>query len=107
MRILLIIITLYLISCTPIFINEPKLTNIWIGRHHSELIEQLGPYNKSVDTLTDDNGHILIWEASKESIFIPIENIGAKVDKKGTSVSSIHVYVDINGNVTNIKKSIY
>ena len=104
MRILILILIL---SCSSVFVQDDKIVSLWRGKHQSEIIEKLGPYNKTVEVITDDGGYILIWEASKESIFIPIENIGSKSDKKGTSVSSFHVYVDDDGYIINIKKSVY
>ena len=50
---------------------------------------------------------ILIWEASKYDPIIPIELLGTKIDKKDTSISSLHVYVDQNGHIIRFKKSLY
>jgi len=33
--------------------------------------------------------------------------LGGKKNKLGTSISSLHVYVDKSGNITNIKNSVY
>ena len=102
-----IFIIIFLLSCSPMFTTDNKLNQIWINKHHEEIINILGLYNKKVEDLSKKGNNILIWEASKDNIIIPIEKIGGKKNKLGTSISSIHIYIDHNGIITNIKKSVY
>ena len=106
MRISFLIIILFF-SCTSVFIKDEKINTLWNGRHHSEIIEKLGPYNRMIEVGDGNGNQILIWEASKESILIPIGKLGIKPDKKETSISSFHVFIDKNGMITDIKKSVW
>ena len=102
-----ILILIFIISCTPMFVNDKNLNAIWVGKDYTEIYDIIGPYNKKIEDLTKSGNSILIWEASKENILIPIEKIGSKKNKLGTSISSLHVYVDENNKIINIKKSLY
>ena len=102
-----IILLLFLLSCSPIFITDEKLNKIWINKSYNEIIDILGPFNRKLDDLSNGGYTILIWEASKNNILIPIEMLGGKKNKLGTSISSLPVYVDKSGNITNIKNSVY
>jgi len=103
----LFILLFLLCSCSPIFLDAEKITPMWKGKHHSELLDKIGPYHRIMEDMYEEGGQILIWEASKESVLLPIEKLGAKIDKKGTSISSIHVFIDKNGYILNIKKSVW
>ena len=98
---------LFLFSCSSFFISESNLNNLWVGKNHAEVIDIIGPYQREVDNLKKINHKILIWEASKENINIPIDKLGTKKNKWGTSITSIHIYIDENGYITDIKKSVY
>ena len=106
MRILFLIILLFL-SCTSFFITDDKINSIWKGKHHSEIVDKLGVYSRIIDVEDGTGNQILIWEASKESILIPIENLGVRLDKKETSISSFHVFIDKDGFITGVKKSVW
>ena len=95
-----------LISCSSIFVTESKLNDLWIGKNHTEIVDILGPYSRQLENLSNPGSKILIWEASKNNILIPIEKLGAK-NKLGTSISSLHIYINQEGFITDIKKSVY
>ena len=95
-----------LISCSSIFVTESKLNDLWIGKNYIEIVDILGPYSRQLENLSNPGSKILIWEASKNNILIPIEKLGAK-NKLGTSISSLHIYINQEGLITNIKKSVY
>ena len=95
-----------LISCSSIFVTESKLNDLWIGKNHTEIVDILGPYSRQLENLSNPGSKILIWEASKNNILIPIEKLGAK-NKLGTSISYLHIYINQERLKTNIKKSVY
>jgi len=102
-----IYIIIFLVSCSPIFIPDAKLNDLWIGENYEDIVDILGPYTREIEDLSNPENNILIWEASKDKILIPIEKLGTKKNKLGTSISSLHVYINNNGYITNIKKSVY
>ena len=104
MRILIILLFL---SCTSVFVQDDKINSLWRGKHQSEIVDKLGSYTRIIDVGDGTNNQILIWEASKESVLIPIEKLGIRVDKKETSISSFHVFIDKDGYITDIKKSVW
>jgi len=106
MRISFLIIIL-LLSCTSVFIQDDKINSIWTGKHHSEIVDKLGAYNRIIDVEDGNGNQILIWEATKKTVLIPIEKLGVRPDKKETSISSFHVFIDKNGFITDIKKSVW
>ena len=96
-----------LLSCTSVFVQDERINNLWLGKHNTEIVEKLGAYNRVLDVENGDGSKILIWEASKESILLPIEKLGIRVDKKETSISSFHVFIDKDGYIIDIKKSVW
>ena len=102
-----IILIILILSCSPMFISDQKMDDAWVGKNYNEIIDILGPYNKKIDDLNLTGYSILIWEASKSNILIPIENLGARKNKLGTSISALHIYIDENGKIRKIKKSLY
>ena len=102
-----IILLLFLLSCSPMFITDDKLNKIWVNKNYNEIIDILGPFNRQLEDLSNTENKILIWEASKENILIPIEQLGGRKNKLGTSISSLHIYIDKSENIINIKKSVY
>ena len=107
MKSILLLSILLIISCSPMFLDDDKLNEIWIGVNYNEVVQILGPYNKQIQDLKNPGNSILIWEASKNNIIIPIEKIGAKKNKLGTSISSLHIYINNDGKIVHIKKSLY
>ena len=101
------LILLFLLSCSPIFVTDSKINNLWIGEYYTEIIDILGAYNREIEDLSNPGNKILIWEASKDNLLIPIEKLGARKNKLGTSISSLHIYIDQHGYITDIKKSVY
>ena len=95
------------LSCTSVFIQDEKINAIWVGKHHSEIVEVLGSYNRSIDVEKGNGRQILIWEASKDATLLPIEKLGIRFDKKETSISSFHVFIDKDGYIIDIKKSVW
>ena len=106
MRILIILLFL---SCSSVFVQDDRINSLWVGKHQSEIVDKLGPYTRIINVEDGTGNQILIWEASKESvlILIPIENLGIRVDKKETSISSFHVFIDKDGYIIDIKKSVW
>tara|TARA_B100000401_G_C52769908_1_gene702665 strand:- start:148 stop:465 length:318 start_codon:yes stop_codon:yes gene_type:complete len=102
-----IMVIILILSCSPMFISDQKMNEIWIGENYNDVIDILGPYNKKIEDLSKQGHNILIWEASKSNILIPIEKLGSRKNKLGTSVSSLHIYIDENGKIKKIKKSLY
>ena len=102
-----IILILLIFSCSPMFISDQALNDIWIGKNYNEITNIIGPFDKQIEDLSQPGNTILIWEASKANILIPVEELGAKKNKLGTSISSLHVYIDKNKKIISIKKSLY
>ena len=50
MRIIYILLFLFS-SCSPIFLDAEKITPIWQGKHHSELLDKIGPYHKIMEDI--------------------------------------------------------
>ena len=105
-KISLLSILLFL-SCASVFIQDEKINTLWLGKHHTEIVEILGSYTRILDVEDADGNQILIWEASKESTLLPIEKLGVRFDKKETSISSFHVFIDKDGYIIDIKKSVW
>ena len=105
MRISFLIILL--LSCASVFVQDDKINSLWMGKHHSEMVDKLGTYNRVIDVEDGNGNQILIWEASKKSVLLPIEKLGIRPDEKETSVSSFHVFIDKNGYIIDIKKSVW
>ena len=102
-----ILVILLLFSCSSIFVQDDRIISLWEGKHQFEIVEKLGPYTRVINVEDGDGGQILIWEASKESVLLPIEKLSLKEDKKGTSISSFHVFIDKNGYITDIKRTVW
>ena len=102
-----IILILLIFSCSPMFISDQKLNDIWIGKDYNEITNIIGPFDKQIEDLSKPGNSILIWEASKSNILIQVEKLGSKKNKLGTSISSLHIYIDKDKKITSIKKSLY
>ena len=104
MRILIILLFL---SCSSVFVQDDRINSLWLGKHQTEIVDKLGSYTRIIDVEDGTGNQILIWEASKESVLIPVEKLGIRADKKETSISSFHVFIDKDGYIINIKKSVW
>ena len=58
-----IVVIILILSCSPMFINDQKMDEIWIGENYNDIIDILGPYNKKIEDLSKQGHNILIWEA--------------------------------------------
>ena len=99
-------VIILILSCSPMFISDSKIDEIWIGKNYNDIIDILGTYNKRIEDLSQSGHSILIWEASKDNSLIPIEKLGGK-NKLGTSISSIHIFINESDEIMHIKKSLY
>ena len=102
-----IIIILFFLSCTSVFIQDDRINSIWLGKQQTEIVNILGPYTRIIDVEDGSGNQILIWEASKESALMSVEKLGIRADKKETSISSFHVFIDKDGYIIDIKKSVW
>ena len=101
------LIFIFCLSCTSVFVQDEKINNLWLGKHNTEIVEKIGAYNRVLDVENGNGSKILIWEASKGATLLPIEKLGIRFDKKETSISSFHVFIDKDGYIIDIKKSVW
>ena len=101
------LIIIFFLSCSSVFIQDDRINLLWQGRHQSEIVDKLGSYTRVINVEDGHGSQILIWEASKGSALISVEKLGIRADKKETSISSFHVFIDKEGNITEIKKSVW
>ena len=102
-----ILIILFFLSCSSVFVQDDRINSLWLGKHQTEIVDKLGAYTRIIDVEDGAGDQILIWEASKESVLIPVEKLGIRADKKETSISSFHVFIDKDGYIIDIKKSVW
>ena len=55
---LILLPLIFLLSCSPIFIQDTKLNNLWIGKYYSEIIDILGPYSREIEDLSNPENKI-------------------------------------------------